>query len=77
MADFMTNYFGPLDKSSCVYFLIISVIFFKPTTAGSCNPCATNAICEVLLPTSTTNPAQRFSLSTTVSEGLNVCETTI
>jgi len=28
MADFMTNYFGPLDKSSCVYFLIISVIFF-------------------------------------------------
>jgi hypothetical protein len=28
MSDFMSNYFGPLDKSSCVYFLIISVIFF-------------------------------------------------
>jgi len=28
MAEFMTNYFGPLDKSACVYFLIISVIFF-------------------------------------------------
>lgn len=28
MSDFMTNYFGPLDKSACVYFLIISVIFF-------------------------------------------------
>ena len=24
----MSNYFGPLDKGSCVYFLIISVIFF-------------------------------------------------
>jgi hypothetical protein len=24
----MSNYFGPLDKSACVYFLIISVIFF-------------------------------------------------
>ena len=28
MADFMSNYFGPLDKSACVYFLIIAVIFF-------------------------------------------------
>ena len=28
MSDFMSKYFGPLDKSSCVYFLIISVIFF-------------------------------------------------
>ena len=28
MADFMSNYFGPLDKSACVYFLIVSVIFF-------------------------------------------------
>jgi len=28
MSDFMTNYFGPLDKGSCVYFLIISGIFF-------------------------------------------------
>lgn len=24
----MSNYFSPLDKSSCVYFLIISAIFF-------------------------------------------------
>jgi hypothetical protein len=24
----MTNFFGPLDKRACVYFLIISVIFF-------------------------------------------------
>ncbi len=28
MSDFMSNYFGPLDKSACVYFLIIAVIFF-------------------------------------------------
>lgn len=28
MSEFMTKFFGPLDKSSCVYFLIISVIFF-------------------------------------------------
>jgi hypothetical protein len=28
MADFMSSYFGPLDKRACVYFLIISVIFF-------------------------------------------------
>ena len=24
----MATYFGPLDKDSCVYFLIISIIFF-------------------------------------------------
>jgi hypothetical protein len=24
----MSNYFGPLDKSACLYFLIVSVIFF-------------------------------------------------
>lgn len=28
MSNFMSNYFGPLDKTNCVYFLIISVIFF-------------------------------------------------
>ena len=28
MSDFMSKYFGPLDKGSCVYFLIISGIFF-------------------------------------------------
>jgi hypothetical protein len=28
MLDLMSNYFSPLDKSSCVYFLIISAIFF-------------------------------------------------
>ena len=28
MSDLMNAYFGPLDKSFCVYFLIISVIFF-------------------------------------------------
>ena len=28
MSGLMSNYFGALDKSSCVYFLIISVIFF-------------------------------------------------
>ena len=28
MSDFMSNYFGPLDKTNCVYFLIISGIFF-------------------------------------------------
>jgi len=24
----MSNFFGPLDKSACVYFLIVSIIFF-------------------------------------------------
>jgi hypothetical protein len=24
----MTTYFGPLDKQSCVYFLLLSMIFF-------------------------------------------------
>ena len=28
MSNFMSNYFGPLDKSSCVYFFIITIIFF-------------------------------------------------
>jgi len=28
MPDFMTTYFGPLDKQSCVYFLFLSMIFF-------------------------------------------------
>ena len=28
MSDLMTLFFGPLDKSACVYFFIISVLFF-------------------------------------------------
>jgi len=28
MSDLITQYFTPLDKSSCFYFLIITVIFF-------------------------------------------------
>jgi hypothetical protein len=28
MIELLSSYFGPLDKGSCVYFLIISVIFF-------------------------------------------------
>jgi len=28
MADFMETYFGPLTKDACVYFFILSVIFF-------------------------------------------------
>ena len=28
MSDFMTTYFGPLDKNSCVYFLFLTMIFF-------------------------------------------------
>jgi hypothetical protein len=28
MSDLMTSFFGPLDKSACVYFLIITVLFF-------------------------------------------------
>lgn len=28
MTNLMSNFFGPLDKSACVYFLIVSVIFF-------------------------------------------------
>lgn len=28
MSNFMSTYFGPLDKDSCVYFLIMTMIFF-------------------------------------------------
>lgn len=28
MSNFKHSFFGPLDKSACVYFLIISVLFF-------------------------------------------------
>ena len=28
MSNFLMNYFGPLDKSACVYFMIMTVIFF-------------------------------------------------
>jgi hypothetical protein len=28
MSNFLANYFGPLDKNACVYFLIITIIFF-------------------------------------------------
>lgn len=28
MSDFMSTYFGPLDKSSCIYFLVLSMLFF-------------------------------------------------
>lgn len=28
MSDFMSQYFEPLDKNSCLYFLILTVIFF-------------------------------------------------
>lgn len=28
MSDFMTTYFGPLDKQSCMYFLFLTMIFF-------------------------------------------------
>ena len=28
MVDFFVSFFSPLDKKACVYFLIISVIFF-------------------------------------------------
>lgn len=28
MSNFMSAYFGPLDKSSCVYFLIMTIVFF-------------------------------------------------
>jgi hypothetical protein len=30
----MTMFFGPLDKSSCVYFLIITMIFFFLLVVG-------------------------------------------
>ena len=29
MSDFMSTYFGPLDKSSCIYFLFLSILFFS------------------------------------------------
>ena len=28
MSEFMTKYFGPLDKSSCMYFLFLTMLFF-------------------------------------------------
>lgn len=28
MSDFMNLYFGPLNKDSCDYFLVLSIIFF-------------------------------------------------
>jgi len=28
MSDFMNTFFGPLDKSVCVYFLALSMLFF-------------------------------------------------
>jgi len=28
MSDFMTTFFGPLDKQSCVYFLFLTMLFF-------------------------------------------------
>jgi len=28
MSNFVTMFFGPLDKSACVYFLIICALFF-------------------------------------------------
>lgn len=28
MSNFVSQFFGPLDKGSCAYFLIISIIFF-------------------------------------------------
>ena len=28
MSDFMSLYFGPLSKSSCVYFFFLSILFF-------------------------------------------------
>lgn len=37
MSDFMTIFFGPLDKEACLYFLFLSVVFFiiLVLTAGS------------------------------------------
>jgi len=28
MSNFMSAYFGPLDKNSCIYFLIMTILFF-------------------------------------------------
>lgn len=28
MSDFMTNYFGPLNKEACNYFLFFTMLFF-------------------------------------------------
>ena len=28
MSGFMSTYFGPLDKESCIYFLFLSIVFF-------------------------------------------------
>ncbi len=28
MSDFMTTYFGPLDKGACIYFLFLTMFFF-------------------------------------------------
>ena len=28
MSDFMTKFFGPLDRSSCIYFRFLTIFFF-------------------------------------------------
>jgi hypothetical protein len=28
MSDFMTTFFGPLDRSSCIYFRFLTIFFF-------------------------------------------------
>jgi hypothetical protein len=33
MTDFMSLYFGPLSKGSCVYFLFLSMLFFVALVA--------------------------------------------
>ncbi len=29
MSDFMTRFFGPLDRSSCIYFRFLTIFFFS------------------------------------------------
>ena len=34
MSDFMSNYFGPLSKDYCMYFYLMSIIFFVIMVLG-------------------------------------------
>jgi hypothetical protein len=37
MSDFMSMFFGPLDKKACLYFLFLSVVFFIILVLTACS----------------------------------------
>jgi hypothetical protein len=37
MSDFMSMFFGPLDKQACLYFLFLSIVFFIVLVLTACS----------------------------------------